>query len=137
MDAEALMLDTEMPSRINSELVRLGHKPIEDVAGNEPLFARLIFESLAARYAHALASLETMLDRKLTAIHMLGGANRNRLLVRLTEERTGLPVEIGETESTTIGNFAVQLAASDASNQPTRAEAIRDRAKQLCRKSGS
>jgi len=39
------------------------------VAGNEPIFARVIFESLSIRYAAALASLEKMLGRKLTAIH--------------------------------------------------------------------
>lgn len=134
MDAEALMLDTEMPQRINSELARQGHDAIADVPGNEPVFARLIFESLAARYAQALASLESMLGRKFTAIHMLGGANRNKLLVRLTEERTGLPVEIGETESSTIGNLAVQLAASESGGQPVRPEAVRKWSQQLCRK---
>lgn len=134
MDAEALMLDTEMPQRINKELARLGFEPIADVAGNEPMFARVIFESLSVRYAAALASLEKMLGRRLTGIHMLGGANRNKLLVRLTEERTGLPVEIGETESTTIGSLAVQLAASDAAGAPIKPEAVRERARQLCQK---
>jgi rhamnulokinase len=137
MDAESLMLDIDMPQRINGELKRLGYDPIADVPGNEPIFARLIFESLAARYADALASLEKMLGRKLTAIHMLGGANRNRLLVQLTEERTGLPVEIGETESTTIGNFAVQLAASDSDAQPIRPEEIREWARRLCGKAAT
>ncbi len=132
MDAEALMLDTEMPQRINGELTRLGYDTIADVPGNEPLFARLIFESLAARYAQAIASLEQMLGRKFNAIHMLGGANRNKLLVRLTEELTGLPVEIGETESTTIGNFALQLAASEANGQPIGPEAVRKWARRLC-----
>jgi rhamnulokinase len=132
MDAEALMLDTEMPRRINSEMTRQGYDAIADVPGNEPLFARLIFESLASRYAQALGSLEKMLGRKLTAIHMLGGANRNKLLVQLTEQRTGLPVEIGETESTTIGNFAVQLAASDTNGQPIRPETIHEWARSLC-----
>ena len=134
MDAEALMLDTEMPQRINRELMRLGFDPIEDVAGNEPIFARAIFESLSVRYAAALASLEKMLDRRLTSIHMLGGANRNKLLVRLTEDRTGLPVEIGETESATIGSFAVQLASSEAGGQPIRPESVRGWAKTLCQK---
>jgi rhamnulokinase len=134
MDAETLMLDTEMPQRINKELARLGFEPIPDVAGNEPMFARVIFESLSVRYAAALASLGNMLGRRLTAIHMLGGANRNKLLVRLTEERTGLPVEIGETESTTIGSLAVQLASSDAAGQPISPEAVRERARQLCQK---
>jgi rhamnulokinase len=132
MDAEALMLDTEMPRRINSEMTRQGYDAIADLPGNEPLFARLIFESLADRYAQALASLENMLDRKLEAIHMLGGANRNKLLVQLTEQRTGLPVEIGQTESSTIGNLAVQLAASDSNGQPISPGDIHQRARQLC-----
>ena len=132
MDAEVLMLDTEMPQRINGELTRLGYEPIEDVAGNEPKFARLIFECLAARYAEAILNLEIMLNRKFEAIHMLGGANRNKLLVQLTEQRTGLPVEIGETESTTIGNLAVQLAATDADGRPASAESIREWARVLC-----
>jgi Sugar (pentulose and hexulose) kinases len=134
MDSEALMPDTEMPNRINAELKRLGHAAIADTPGNEPQFARLIFESLAARYAQALSSIERMLGRKLTAIHMLGGANRNKLLVRLTEQRAGLPVEIGETESTTIGNLAVQLAASDGDGSGASPEAIRKWAGRLCRK---
>jgi rhamnulokinase len=121
-----------MPQRINSEMTRQGYDAIADLPGNEPLFARLIFESLADRYGQALASLEKMLDRKLTAIHMLGGANRNKLLVQLTEERTGLAVEIGQTESSTIGNLAVQLAASDANGQPISSEGIHQRARQLC-----
>jgi len=132
MDAEALMLDTEMPQRINNELMRLGYEPIPDVAGNEPILARVIFESLSVRYAAAIAGLEKMLGRKFTSIHMLGGANRNKLLVRLTEERTGLPVEIGETESTTIGSFAVQQAASEADGRPARPEAVRAWARVLC-----
>jgi rhamnulokinase len=134
MDAESLMLDTEMPQRINNELTKAGFDPIPDVAGNEPIFARLIFESLSMRYAAALASLEKMLGRRLSAIHMLGGANRNKLLVQLTEQRTGLPVEIGETESSTIGSLAVQLASSEAGGQPIRPEAVRQWAKTLCQR---
>jgi len=132
MDADALMLDTDMPRRINKELTRLGFDAISDVAGNEPLCARTIFESLALRYASATANLEKMLGRKLERIHMIGGATRNQLLVGLTEERTGLPVEIGETESSTIGNLAVQLAASDSNGDAVTPAAVRDWAKLLC-----
>jgi len=132
MDSETLMLDSNMPQRINSELTRLGFTAIPDVAGNEPIFARTIFESLAARYASSLASLEKMLGRKMERIHMLGGANRNKLLVLLTEKRTGLPVEIGQTESSTIGSLAVQLAASEADGKPLKAEDVRRWAQRLC-----
>jgi rhamnulokinase len=132
MDAEALMLDTEMPRRVNGELGRLGFDPIPDLAGHEPDFARVIFESLAVRYAAAVANLEKMLGRRFERIHMIGGATRNRLLINLTERRTGLGVEIGECESSTIGNFAVQLAADEANGGAVTPESIRRCARWLC-----
>jgi rhamnulokinase len=134
MDAEPLMLDSGMPQRINNELVRQGFDPIPDVPGNEPIFARTIFESLAIRYASALANLEKMLGRRLEGIHMIGGAVRNKLLIELTEKRTGLHVEIGETESSTIGSLALQLASSEAGGQPLSTEAVRGWAKRLCQR---
>jgi sugar (pentulose or hexulose) kinase len=127
------MLDNGMPRRINSELARLGFDVIPDVAGNEPLFARTIFESLALRYASATANLEKMLGRKLERIHMIGGATRNKFLVGLTEQQTGLKVEIGETESSTIGNLAVQLAASEATGDGVTPATVREWAGRICK----
>jgi rhamnulokinase len=133
VDAEPLLLDPGMPERINHQLSLRGLATIPDVAGNEPVFARVIFESLADRYAVALTSLEHLLGRKLDRIHILGGASRNKLLTELTEQRTQRPVEIGHPESSTIGNFAVQLAASESNGQPVAAEAIRKWAAVLSR----
>lgn len=133
MDAPTLMLDSGMPQRVNNELTRLGFDAIPDVPGNEPLFARTIFESLARRYAWALENLEKMLGRKLDRIHMIGGATRNKLLIELTEKQTGLKVEIGETESSTVGSLAIQLAASEAAGERVTPEAIRKWAERLCR----
>ena len=118
VDAEPLLLDSDMPERINHQLWRRRWATIPDIAGNEPVFARVIFESLADRYAFALTSLEKLLDRKLDRIHILGGASRNKLLTELTEQRTHRPVEIGHPESSTIGNLAVQLAAGEANGEP-------------------
>ncbi|MGA7341346.1 MAG: FGGY-family carbohydrate kinase, partial [Terracidiphilus sp.] len=94
----------------------------------------VIFESLAMRYAAALANLEKMLGRRFERIHMIGGANRNRLLVELTERYSGLSVEIGECESSTVGNLAVQLAAG-AAGRPVTPESIRAWATRLCDRS--
>ena len=135
VDAEPLLLSSGMPERINHQLRRRRLDTIPDVAGNEPVFARVIFESLAARYASALASLERMLGRRLERIHILGGASRNKLLTELTAQRTGLPVETGQTESSTIGNLAVQLAAGEANGQPLSAKSVRQWAALLCRSS--
>jgi len=125
VDAEPLLLDSDMPERINHQLWRRRRATIPDLPGNEPVFARVIFESLADRYSFALTSLENLLGRKLDRIHILGGASRNKLLTELTEKRTQRPVEIGHTESSTIGNLAVQLAASEANGQRISPDAIR------------
>ena len=132
VDAEPMLLSGDMPERINHELNLSGYQSVPDIPGNEARFARIIFESLAARYATALSDLERMLDRKLSRIHMIGGASRNRFLADLTSQRTGLPVVCGHPESSTIGNFAVQLAASEGSNGRTKREAIRKWAERLC-----
>lgn len=132
VDAELLMLDGDMPARINAELQSRGFAAIPDVPGNEPLFARVIFESLAARYAETLAQLESMLDHKLERIHVLGGGSRNALLTQLTAKHTRLPVETGEAESSTIGNLAVQLASAEANGTPITAESVRAWAAALC-----
>ncbi len=133
VDAEPLLLDSNMPERINHELTQRGVPPIPDTAGNEPVFARVIFESLAARYATALTQLEKTLGRKLDRVHILGGGSRNKLLLALTAQRTGLPVEAGHPESSTIGNFAVQLAACEVPAKPITASAVRQWATLLCK----
>ena len=133
VDAEPLLLAGDMPQRINQELERGGQAPIPDVAGNEPLFARLIFESLAARYAAALSDLETMLGRRLQRVHIIGGASRNRLLADLASERSGIAVDCGHPESSTIGNFAVQLGAPGSQGGPVARTSVREWAGRLCR----
>ena len=134
VDAPPLMLDEGMPARLNEQLRANGHSEIEDRAGNDPLFARVIFESLAQRYATALRSLEHMLNNGIRRIHILGGGSLNQLLTRLTAERTGLPVETGNVESSTVGNFAVQMASSEAQGGSLRRESVRRWARELCEK---
>jgi rhamnulokinase len=125
VDAEPLLLDGEMPELLNDELRKLGCATIENSAGNEPRFARLIFESLASRYKSTIDNLEQMVGRPIRRIHVLGGGSQNQLLTQLTARHTGLPVESGNVESSTIGNFAVQLAVSDSPHGSLQPEALR------------
>jgi rhamnulokinase len=117
VDAPSLLLAGEMPARINAELQRMGFDGIADTPGNEVMFARVIFSSLASRYAVVLRNLESLTGRSFQQITILGGGSRNSLLRRLTEESTGLPVLVGEAEGSTLGNFAVQLAAWDTAGR--------------------
>ncbi len=131
VDSPSLLLDGDMPARLNEQLRLAGYAEIADHAGNEPIFARVIFESLASRYATAIESLENMLSCKLNRIHILGGGSLNQLLTCLTADRTGRPVERGNVESSTVGNFAVQLASSDAQGGPLKRDAVHRWAQRL------
>ncbi|HEX4320502.1 MAG TPA: FGGY-family carbohydrate kinase [Acidobacteriaceae bacterium] len=125
VDAPELLLAGEMPARINAELSCKDFPAIADVAGNEAIFARVIFASLARRYAEVLRNLESLCGSSFERITILGGGSRNALLRKLTEESTGLPVVIGEAEGSTLGNFAVQLAALEDGDQAGQAFAER------------
>lgn len=132
VDEASLLLDGDMPARLNEQLRLNGNSVVEDIVGNEPIFARIIFESLASRYASVLVNLQQILGRKLNRVHILGGGSRNRLLTRLTAEKTGLKVETGNAESSTIGNFAVQLASSEMDGGPLKPDVVRRWARALC-----
>ena len=71
----------------------------------------LILHSLAARYAAVLQNAASITEKTLKRLYIVGGGSKNSVLNRLTAIATGLQVVTGSTESTTIGNFAIQLAA--------------------------
>ncbi len=75
----------------------------------------LILHSLAARYAQVLGAIADITGKKLKKLYIVGGGSRNEVLNRLTAEATGLEVVCGATESSTLGNFAVQMAAVESS----------------------
>ncbi len=134
VDDPDLLLPGDMPARINSQLARMGIPPFEDA----PAIANLILHSLAARYATVLRDLVSVTGRDLKYVYIVGGASKNTLLNRLTEQATGLKVVIGPAESATVGNFAIQLAS--LSGQYTRllgvnADAVADWAAQMARSS--
>jgi rhamnulokinase len=104
-----LAVPGDMPARINMQRAERGLAAIEDA----PKMTRLVFDSLAARYAQVLRAMEQITGKKLERIYIVGGGSQNELLNQLTAQATGLPVVRGSVESSTIGNFAVQLAAAE------------------------
>ncbi len=115
VDEVDLLLPGGMPQRINAQRVRRGLALLDDRAENAPAFASLIFHSLAARYATALKRVAFHSGKQLKRVFIVGGASQNEYLNRLTAEATGLEVVRGFQESSTIGNFAVQLAVLERS----------------------
>lgn len=98
-----------MPERINAQLQRRGLTRVEGAGA----MVALILHSLAARYAEVLRSASEITGKRFRRIYVVGGGSRNAFLNRLTEQATGIEVRAGSAESSTIGNFAVQLATLD------------------------
>jgi rhamnulokinase len=78
---------------------------------------RVLFESLALRYATATAELVAVSGRPIDTIHIVGGGTKNELLSHLTAGATGRLVKAGPIEATAIGNIAVQaIVAGELAN---------------------
>lgn len=110
VDDPDLLLTGQMPQRINAQRVRKGLEPLDERPESAPVFASLIFHSLAAQYAKVLDRVALHSGKKLKRLFVVGGASQNDFLNRLTREATGLELIRGSVESSTVGNFAVQLA---------------------------
>lgn len=119
VDHPELMLPGEMPARINARRREVGLKAIPEDARGAPAMASLIFHNLAARYAQVLSELAAVTGREFRTLHIVGGGGRNAFLNRLTAEATGLRLRAGHVESSTIGNFAIQMAALDRNGGPS------------------
>lgn len=121
VDHPALLLPGNLASLINQQLLEQGISAIPENVASLPAFASLIFHSLAHRYGVVLRDVTQLTGRHLERIYVVGGGSLNPFLNRLTTEATGLPLSCGVVESSTIGNFAVQIAALEGASH------VRDR----------
>ena len=110
VDDPALLGMGGMPGRVNAQLRARGLPPLSESSQDAPLMVCLLLHSLAARYAHVIDRVRVHTGKDLRRIVMVGGGAQNATLRRLTAERTGMDVNIGPLESSTVGNLAVQRA---------------------------
>lgn len=114
VDDPELVKPGNMPERIAARMNCNGENVSHSAALSAPEITNAILHSLAARYATVLHQAETLTGRHLRRLYVVGGGSRNSFLNQLTARATGLEVICGATESSTLGNFAVQLAAQAA-----------------------
>jgi len=99
-----------MLDAINQQLVEIGFS--DHVISSNPAFiTRTILDSLALRYASILRTIESLTERNIEGVHIVGGGSRNEYLNQATATATGLPVRAGPVEATVIGNVLVQAIA--------------------------
>jgi rhamnulokinase len=106
-DHPAFLSPGDMPARIRSFCGETGQRPPEEPAA----VTRCVFESLALKYRYAIEQAQSLTDRTVGTINVVGGGSQNALLCQLTADASRLPVAAGPVEATAMGNVMVQAFA--------------------------
>jgi rhamnulokinase len=96
-----------MTAAIRDRLRETGQAPPVEESG----LAKVIFDSLALRYADVVDTIEALTGRPIPGIHIVGGGSRNAYLNQATADASGRPVLAGPVEATVAGNVIVQAIA--------------------------
>lgn len=125
----ALCLDSDCPSIINPDDPAFAHplsmtkaineyceKTGQEVPKTPADYIRVIFRSLAKRYATVLGWIRELSPVEIKRLHVIGGGSLNKYLMQYTADETGLTVIAGPTECTALGNVLMQLRASGEVN---------------------
>ncbi len=107
-DAREFAAPTDMPAAIRLYCESRGLAVPQDDAA----LIRLIFDSLAAKYAEVLDNLRAVAPFEIKTLHVIGGGAQNALLNQMTANACGIPVVAGPTEATALGNVMVQARAA-------------------------
>lgn len=110
VDDPSLLQMGGMPGRFNEQRISRGLARLPESSEAAPAYVSLLLHSLAVRYAEVLDRIRSHAGKEIRRIVIVGGGAQNATLRRLTAEKTGLEVIQGPSESSTIGNLAVQMA---------------------------
>lgn len=97
-----------MLEAIAEQLTETGQR----VSNDPPVVTKMILDSLALRYAAVLRRIESLTNRKINGVQIIGGGSQNAYLNQTTATVTGKPVLAGPVEATVIGNVLVQAIAA-------------------------
>jgi len=108
VDAPEFASPTDMPAAIASYCKAHGIPvPPTDMG-----MLRLIYDSLAAKYAEVFKSLGRLCAKPLTVLHIIGGGSQNDLMNQLAADACGVRVIAGPAEGTALGNLMIQAGLS-------------------------
>ncbi|WP_440070751.1 rhamnulokinase [Streptosporangium sp. OZ121] len=97
----------DVPARIAAYCRSTGQAPPDGRAQT----VRCVLESLACSYRWALEQAEFLSDRRVEAVHLVGGGAASATLCELVADFAGRPVLAGPVEATAVGNLLVQAMA--------------------------
>ncbi len=103
-DAKEFASPTDMPEAIRGWCISHGYSTPADDAS----LVRLIYDSLASKYAEVFRALEKIAGHPIEVLHIIGGGSQNTLLNQMTADACGVKVIAGPAEGTALGNVMVQ-----------------------------
>ena len=122
-DTPAFARHGDMPAMITDH-ARANGEPAPETPGQ---FARCILESLALLYRATLERVESLIRRRITRLHIVGGGSQSALLNQFAADATGREVLAGPVEATAIGNALIQgLALGHLSSLADLRAVVRD-----------
>jgi len=107
-DDQRFLNPPSMIAALETQLLETGQEFAPDPAA----VSKIIFDSLAFRYASVLRSIGSLTGRKLENVQIVGGGGRNGYLNQMTANASGLKVLAGLTEATVVGNVLVQAISA-------------------------
>ena len=106
--AETFLNPSDMPAAIRTACRRTGQPEPDGVGAT----VRCCLESLALKYRSVLDGMETLLERRLGTLYIVGGGSQNGLLNQFTADACRREVVAGPVEATALGNLLVQAVAT-------------------------
>jgi rhamnulokinase len=104
-DAQVFVAPPDMIDAISAFAEATGQATPSDHAA----LYRAALEGLALRYRSCLSSLEKIVGRSISTIHVVGGGSLNSLLCQMTADACNRTVVAGPVEATATGNVLMQM----------------------------
>ena len=108
-DDPRFLAPSSSSSKMEDRIIGLLQETERSLPATRGEMVRLILESLAQKYFENICKLESLIGRRLNAIHIFGGGCQNALLNQLTANACNRPVIAGPVEATAIGNLLMQM----------------------------
>jgi len=74
--------------------------------------ARALYENLVFKIKNRALLMQSIIGKEFDNIHITGGGSKNRLFCQWIADAAGIPLSSGPAETTSVGNFLMQLKAA-------------------------
>jgi rhamnulokinase len=108
VDSNDFRIPENMPNAIATYCRRTGQSTPQSIGA----IARCCFESLSLKYRFVLESLESLTERHLETVRVVGGGCLNALLCQMTADACDRVVVSGPAEASAFGNVMMQAIAT-------------------------